>query len=109
MWWRASSPTRSRPSWHPTWPTCPPACARRGPRTERQAAQLRLLSHPALHGAPLLVVGAETDVDSYGGALARGAAAYVSSAASPPEIRDLALRLVRAADRRRAEGRTGAG
>jgi len=82
---------------------------RGGPRAEREAAQVRLLSHPALHGAPLLVVGAATDVDSYGGALARGAAAYVSSAASPPEIRDLALRLVRAADRRRAEGRTGAG
>jgi hypothetical protein len=53
------------------------------------------------------VVAAETDVDSYGGALARGAAAYVSSAASPPEIRDLALRLVRAAERRRGEGRAG--
>jgi PilZ domain-containing protein len=78
---------------------------REGPRIERQAAQGRLLSHPALHGAPLLVVGAETDVDSYGGALARGAAAYVSSAASAPEMRDLALRLVRAAERRRAEGR----
>ncbi len=78
---------------------------RGGPRTEREAAQVRLLSHPALHGAPLLVVGAETDVDSYGGSLARGAAAYVSSAASPPEMRDLALRLVRAAERRRAEGR----
>jgi DNA-binding response OmpR family regulator len=80
---------------------------RGGPRTARQAAQVRLLSHPALHGAPLLVVSAETDVDSYGGALARGAAAYVSSAASPPEMRDLALRLVRAAERRRAEGRAG--
>jgi len=82
---------------------------RGGPRAEREAAQVRLLSHPGLHGAPLLVVGAATDVDNYGGALARGAAAYVSSAASPPEIRDLALRLVRAADRRRAEGRTDAG
>ncbi len=78
---------------------------RGGPRADREAAQVRLLAHPALHGAPLLVVGAETDVDSYGGALARGAAAYVSSAASPPEMRDLALRLVRAAERRRAEGR----
>jgi DNA-binding response OmpR family regulator len=78
---------------------------RGGPRPHREAAQVRLLSHPALHGAPLLVVGAETDVDSYGGALARGAAAYVSSAASPPEMRDLALRLARAAQRRRAEGR----
>lgn len=78
---------------------------RGGPRADREAAQVRLLAHPALHGAALLVVGAETDVDSYGGALARGAAAYMSSAASPPEVRDLALRLVRAAERRRAEGR----
>ena len=78
---------------------------RGGPPTERQAAQVRLLSIPALPGAPLMVVAAETDVDSYGGALARGAAAYVSSAASPLEMRDLALRLVRAAERRRAEGR----
>ena len=80
---------------------------RGGPRAEREAAQVRLLSHPALHGAPLLVVGAETDVDSYGGALARGAAAYLASAASPPEVRALARRLVRGAERRRAEGRAG--
>jgi len=78
---------------------------RGGPRAAREAAQVRLLAHPALHGAPLLVVGAETDVDSYGGALARGAAAYMSSAASPPEVRDLARRLARAAERRRTEGR----
>jgi DNA-binding response OmpR family regulator len=78
---------------------------RGGPRAAREAAQVRLLSHPALHGAPLLVVGAETDIDSYGGALARGAAAYVASAASPPEVRALARRLVRGAERRRAEGR----
>ena len=78
---------------------------RGGPRAEREAAQVRLLSHPALHGAALLVVGAETDVDSYGGALARGAAAYVASAASAPEVRALARRLVRGAERRRAEGR----
>jgi hypothetical protein len=78
---------------------------RGGPRAAREAAQVRLISHPALHGAPLLVVAAETDVESYGGALARGAAAYVSSAAGPSELRDLARRLVRAGERRRAEGR----
>ncbi|PYQ19842.1 MAG: hypothetical protein DMF81_20580, partial [Acidobacteria bacterium] len=76
--------------------------AHRGSRTDREAAQVRLLSHPALHGVPLLVVGPETDVESYGGALARGAAAYVSSDAGPGELHDLALRLVRAADRRTA-------
>jgi DNA-binding response OmpR family regulator len=80
---------------------------RGGPRAAREAAQVRLLSHPALHGAPLLVVGGETDIDSYGGALARGAAAYVAAAASPPEVRALARRLVRGAERRRAEGRAG--
>lgn len=74
--------------------------ARGGPRAEREATQVRLLSHPALHGAPLLVVAPETDVDSYGGALARGAAAYVSADTGPAEVRDLALRLVRAGDRR---------
>ena len=81
---------------------------RGGPRADREASQVRLLSHPALHGAPLLVVGAETDVDSYGGALARGASAYLASAASPPEVRALARRLVRGAERRRAEGRADA-
>jgi hypothetical protein len=82
--------------------------ARGGPRAEREAAQVRLLSHPALHGAPLLVVSPETDVDSYGGALARGAAAYVSADTGPTEVRDLALRLVRASDRRRdSETRPG--
>jgi len=78
---------------------------RGGPRAAREAAQVRLLSHPALHGAPLLVVGKETDVDSYGGALARGAAAYVATGASPPEVRALARRLVRGAERRRAQRR----
>lgn len=73
---------------------------RGGARAEREAAQVRLLSHPALHGAPLLVVARETDVDSYGGSLARGAAAYVSADTGPAELRDLALRLLRAADRR---------
>jgi DNA-binding response OmpR family regulator len=81
---------------------------RGGPRADREASQVRLLSHPALHGAPLLVVGAETDVDSYGGALARGASAYLASAASPPEVRALARRLVRGAERRRTEGRADA-
>jgi PilZ domain len=71
-----------------------------GPRVEREAAQVRLLSHPALHGAPLLVVAPGTDVDSYGGALARGAAAYLSLDTGPAEVRDLARRLVRAANRR---------
>jgi hypothetical protein len=78
---------------------------RGGPRAAREAAQVRLLSYPALHGAPLLVVGKETDVDSYGGALARGAAAYVAAGASPPEVRALAQRLVRGAERRRAQRR----
>jgi len=76
---------------------------RSGSRVDREAAQVRLLSHPALHGAPLLVVAPETDVESYGGALARGAAAYLSSDASPSEVRDLALRLARSGERRAAE------
>jgi hypothetical protein len=71
-----------------------------GPRAEREAVQVRLLSHPALHGAPLLVVAPGTDVDSYGGALARGAAAYLSTDTAAAEVRDLAWRLVRAGDRR---------
>jgi len=75
--------------------------ARGGPRAEREAAQVRVLSHPALHGAPLLVVAPETDVDSYGGALARGAAAYLAAESGPAEVRDLARRLARAGDRRR--------
>jgi hypothetical protein len=72
----------------------------RGPRREREAAQARLLSHPTLRAAPLVVVAPETDVDSYGGALARGAAAYLGAATAPAEIRDLALRLLRAGVRR---------
>jgi DNA-binding response OmpR family regulator len=80
-----------------------------GSRAEREAAQMRLLSRPGLHAAPLLVVAPETDVESYGGALARGAAAYVSSDADPAELADLARRLLRADDRRRAAagGRPG--
>jgi hypothetical protein len=32
---------------------------RGGPRAAREATQVRLLSHPALHGAPLLGVGVD--------------------------------------------------
>jgi hypothetical protein len=80
------------------------ALVHQGPRAEREAAQVRLLSHPALQGAPLLVVAPETDVDSYGGALARGAAAYLAADTGSAEVRDLALRLLRAGDRRRESG-----
>jgi hypothetical protein len=43
-------------------------------------------------------------VDSYGGALARGAAAYLAADTGSAEVRDLALRLLRAGDRRRESG-----
>ena len=72
-----------------------------GTRAEREATQVRLLSQPVLHGAPLLVVASETDVESYGGALARGAAAYLGSDASPAEVSGLVLRLARSGPRRR--------
>jgi CheY-like chemotaxis protein len=75
--------------------------ARGGPRGEREAAQVRLLSRPVLHAAPLLVIAPETDVESYGGALARGAAAYLDSGASPVEVGEIARRLVRSGERRR--------
>jgi hypothetical protein len=76
------------------------ALVHEGTRAEREAAQGRLAAHPALHGAPMLIVAPETDVDSYGGALARGAAAYLSTASGPAEVRDLARRLVRTGDGR---------
>jgi len=60
-----------------------------------RSTQIRLLSHPALHGVPLLVVDAATDVDSYGGALAREPLPTCPRR-EPAEIRDLVLRLVRA-------------
>jgi CheY-like chemotaxis protein len=46
-------------------------------RAARDAAQARLSAHPALQGVPLIVLGYDDDIDSFAGALAQGAAAYL--------------------------------
>src|SRR4051794_34197885 len=47
------------------------------PRIERELLQLRLQSHPALFGSPLVVISSEDDIDSFSGAITKGAAAFL--------------------------------
>jgi CheY-like chemotaxis protein len=62
-------------------------------RAERLEALARLRAQPALVGVPLLVVSEDCGIDSFGGAIARGASAFVRSPLDPAELRDAVLRL----------------
>jgi CheY-like chemotaxis protein len=75
------------------------------PRPERRSSQLRLRSHPALSGVPLLVLSEDCSIDSFGGAIARGAAAFLHLPADPAELEETAQRL--AAWRRRRPATEG--
>jgi CheY-like chemotaxis protein len=65
------------------------------PRRERLASQLRLSSHPSLVGVPVLVVSADCTIDSFGSALAAGAAAFVRRPIDVEELKEAAERLAR--------------
>lgn len=62
-------------------------------RAERERIQARLLSHPRLHGAPLIVVADECTVESFASAISKGAAAYLARPLVADDFRDAALRL----------------
>ena len=59
-----------------------------GSRDERKATQARLQAHPALQGVPLLILAYDTDIDSYTGAITKGAAAYLVKPVGPDELAD---------------------
>src|SRR5688572_14172679 len=65
--------------------------------------QARLRSHPVLHRVPILVLSEDCSIDTFGGAIARGASAFVRA---PPEAEELedALRRLAAWSRRTPHG-----
>jgi hypothetical protein len=73
---------------------------------ERLAVQLPLQTHRALGGVPLLVVSEDCSIDSFGGAIGRGAAAFLRLPANRADLEDIAQRLAAWRRRRPAvEGR----
>lgn len=64
-----------------------------GGREDRQAHQSFLLHHPNLRGVPLLIVAYDADIDSYSGAISKGAAAYLVKPVAPEELVLAAQRL----------------
>jgi CheY-like chemotaxis protein len=52
----------------------------------RREAQARLRAHPTLKGVPILVLSYDADIDSYSGAITRGAAAYLVKPVSAEEL-----------------------
>lgn len=65
-----------------------------GPREGRAATLARLRAHPVLHGVPVIVASTDCGIDSFGGAIARGAAAFLRKPVDPEELRDAARRLM---------------
>jgi response regulator RpfG family c-di-GMP phosphodiesterase len=64
-----------------------------GGRDERRVRQAFLLGHPNLQGVPLLVLAYDADIDSYSGAITKGAAAYLVKPVDPEELVISAKRL----------------
>jgi CheY-like chemotaxis protein len=64
-----------------------------GGREDRRARQAFLLGHPNLQGVPLLVLAYDADIDSYSGAITKGAAAYLVKPVDPEELVLAAQRL----------------
>lgn len=65
------------------------------PRRERETAQLRLRSHPALFAVPVIVLSDDCGIDSFGGAIACGASVFVRKPADAAELTEAARRLSR--------------
>jgi CheY-like chemotaxis protein len=65
------------------------------PRRERLATQLRLASHRSLAGVPVIVISADCSIDSFGSALAAGAAAFVRRPIDVEELKDVAEHVAR--------------
>jgi DNA-binding response OmpR family regulator len=55
-------------------------------REERMATFANLRAHPALVGAPVVVLAYEADIESFSAAITRGAAAYLAKPIPPEEI-----------------------
>ena len=64
-----------------------------GGREDRRERQAFLLRHPNLQGVPLLVLAYDADIDSYSGAITKGAAGYLVKPANAEELVAAAQRL----------------
>jgi DNA-binding response OmpR family regulator len=64
-----------------------------GSADERKVLQKRLQKHPAFIGVPLLILSYDADIDSYTGALTRGAAGYLVKPANADEFTAAAQKL----------------
>lgn len=64
-----------------------------GTREARTTTQKRLQKHPAFVGVPLLILAYDADIDSYTGALTRGAAGYLVKPAGADEFTAAAHKL----------------
>jgi CheY-like chemotaxis protein len=62
-------------------------------KDERLSSLRRLQAHPALQGIPILVMSFDGDIDSYSGAITKGAAAYLVKPVAGEELIDVARRL----------------
>lgn len=62
-------------------------------RDERKLSQKRLQAHPSFVGVPLLILAYDNDIDSYTGALTRGAAGYLTKPVSAEELTAAAQKL----------------
>ena len=65
-----------------------------GTREERKATQMRLQKHPSFVGVPLLILAYDADIDSYTGALTKGAAGYLVKPVNADELTTAARKLV---------------
>jgi len=64
-----------------------------GTRDERKASQRRLQAHPSFVGVPLLILAYDNDIDSYTGALTKGAAGYLIKPVGADEFTAAAQKL----------------
>jgi len=63
-------------------------------RDERKSTQKRLQGHPSFVGVPLLILAYDNDIDSYTGALTKGAAGYLVKPVNADELTTAARKLV---------------
>jgi FixJ family two-component response regulator len=61
---------------------------------ERKGSQKRLQAHPSFIGVPLLILAYDGDIDSYTGALTKGAAGYLIKPVNADELMAAARKLV---------------
>jgi CheY-like chemotaxis protein len=62
-------------------------------KDERLASLRRLQAHPALQGIPVVILAFDGDIDSYSGAITKGAAAYLVKPVPTEELIDVARKL----------------